>query len=191
MAVDALDHARVEPRAGGEGEPALVHARDVDRPRRPGVGQREQVLGGVDHVVGDAEHAHVDVGRAAGQHAQRRVGPRQAVDHLVDRPVAAERHDDVVALARGLAAELGRMALALGVDRLDLVAALERVDHEALQAVRHRRRVRVDDDQHPLGGASRPSAAASAIRSNSVVSSPGVIRASGAGGSSRASRPAA
>jgi hypothetical protein len=41
--------------------------------------------------------------------------------------------------------------LALRVDRGDVVAALERVDDEVLEPVRHRRRVRVDDDEHALG----------------------------------------
>jgi hypothetical protein len=40
---------------------------------------------------------------------------------------------------------------ALGVHRVDLVAALQRVDDEVLEPIGHRRRVRVDDDQHPLG----------------------------------------
>ena len=58
--------------------------------------------------------------------------PGEPVRGLVDGAVAAERDDDVVALVRGGLAELDRMALALGVDRLDLEAALERVDDELL-----------------------------------------------------------
>ena len=85
----------------------------------------------------------VDVRRAAGQAGQRGVGPGQAVRGLVDGAVAAERDDDVVALGRGLAAQLGRVVAALGVDGVDLVAALEGVDDEALEPVRDRRRVRV------------------------------------------------
>ena len=54
---------------------------------------------------------------------------------------------------RGLAAQLGRVAAGLGVDRVDLEAALERVDDEVAQAVGDGRRVGVDDDQHaPLVG---------------------------------------
>ena len=40
--------------------------------------------------------------------------------------------------------------LRLGDDRLHVVAALQRVDDEVLEPIRDRRRVRVDDDQHPL-----------------------------------------
>ncbi len=59
----------------------------------------------------------------------------QAVGGFVDGAVAAERDDDVVALVRGLAAQLGRVAARLGVDRVDLEAALQRVDDEVAQAV--------------------------------------------------------
>ena len=65
MGVDALDHAGVEPEPGGEREPAPVHAPEVDRARLPAVGQPQQVLGRVDHVVGDAEHLAEDVVGAA------------------------------------------------------------------------------------------------------------------------------
>ena len=67
--------------------------------------------------------------------------------------VAAERDDHVVALGGRLAAEVGGVALRLGVDRLDGVAALERVHDEVLQPVGDRRRIRVHDHEHPLLGA--------------------------------------
>ena len=51
-----------------------------------------------------------DVVGAAGQAGQRRGGAGEAVGRLVDGAVAAEGHDDVVALVRGLAAQLGRVA---------------------------------------------------------------------------------
>ena len=135
---------------------ANVKARPLTRPRSTARGSQrsgsaEQVLGGVHDVVGDPEHLAEDVVGAAGQAGQRRPRAGQAVGGLVDRAVAAERDDHVVALARGLADELDRVALALGVDRGDVVAALQRVDDEVLEPVRHRRRVRVDDDQHALG----------------------------------------
>ena len=152
VGVDALDHARVEAEAGGEGEAAAVDDAEVDLARAPVVGHREQVLGRVDEVAGDAEHLAEHVGRAARQAAQRGGGAEQAVGGFVDRAVAAEGDDDVVALVRGLAAELGRVAARLGVDRVDLEAALQRVDDEVAQAVGDGRRVRVDDDQHPPPG---------------------------------------
>ena len=86
-----------------------------------------------------------------GEHGERRARARQPVGGLVHRAVAAERHHDVEGLPGRRRDELDRVPAALGLDRLHVVAALERVDHEVLEPHRHRRRVRVDDDQHPLG----------------------------------------
>ena len=150
VGVDALDDRGVEPGAAGEDEAAPVGDPEVDAAGAEVVGEPEQVLGRVDDVVGDPERAADDVGRAARQHGDGDVGAGEPVGDLVQRPVAAEGDDDVVAAVAGLAPDLGRVALRLGVDRLDLVAALERVDDEVLEPVRDRRRVGVDDDQHPL-----------------------------------------
>ena len=170
MGVDPLDHARVEPDAGGEQELAVVDHADVDAPRAPVVGDLQQVLGRVDDVGRDPEHPAVDVRAPAGQAAQRRVRAGEAVGRLVDGPVAAERDDDVIALARRLAAQLGRVVAGLGVDRVDVVAAAQRVDDEVLQPVGHRRRVRVDDDQHPLAGSVlRDSASVASRRASGSV----------------------
>src|SRR6185437_15406643 len=76
----------------------------------------------------------------------------QSVGGLVDRAIATEGHHDVVALRGGLAAELGGVVAGLGVHGVDVVAAAQRVDDEVLQAVRHRRGIRVDDDQHAAAG---------------------------------------
>src|SRR3712207_5213395 len=62
-----------------------------DPPRPPVVGQAQQVLGGVDDVVGDPEHAAVDVGGSAGEAGERGTRAGQAVRGLVDGAVAAER----------------------------------------------------------------------------------------------------
>ena len=156
VGVDPLDHGRVDPDPAGEDEVAVVDHAEVDLARRPLVGQRQQVLGRVDDVVGDAERAADDVGRAAGQHRDRHVGAGEAVGDLVQRPVAAEGDDHVVAVVADLAADLGRVVLRLGRDRLDLIAPLQRVDDQVLEPVGDRRRVRVDDDQHPLLGAGLP-----------------------------------
>ena len=152
VGVDALDDARVEAEARGEREAAAVDDAHVDRARLPVVGHRQQVLGRVDDVAGDAEHLREHVRRAARQAAQRgaRGRPRsdQAVGRFVDGAVAAEGDDHVVALVGGLAAELGGVAAGLGVYGVDLVAALQRVHDEVAQAVGDRARVGVDDDQH-------------------------------------------
>src|SRR5215218_3780097 len=64
------------------------------------------------------------------------------------REAAREGYDVVV--ARRLATDLRGVVGALGVHRLELVARLERVDDEVAQPVGDRRRVGVDDHQHPL-----------------------------------------
>ena len=85
--------------------------------------------------------------------AQSGVGePEQAVGGFVDGPVAAERDDDVVALVGGLAAQLGRVAAGLSVDRVYLEAALEGIHDEIAQPVGDGAGVGVDDHQHPALG---------------------------------------
>ena len=149
LEVDRAGDRGVEAEAGAGDEVAAGRVAEVDLPRLPVVGHPQQVLGGVDDLAGDAEHLADDVRRPAGQVGERDVGAGQPVGRLVQRAVAAEGDDHVVALVDRLADELGRVALALGVERGDLVAALERVDDEVAQPVRDRRRVRVDDDEHP------------------------------------------
>ena len=147
--VDLMGGGGVEPSAAGEDEPAPVGDPEVDRPGAEVVGAAQQVLGGVDDVVGDPQRAGDHVGRAAGEDRYRDVGSGESVDDLVEGPVAAEGDDDVIAAVNGLAADLGGVILRLRRHGLDLVAALERVDDEVLEPIRHGRRVRVDDDQHP------------------------------------------
>jgi hypothetical protein len=84
------------------------------------------------------------------QAGERRVRAGEAVRRLVDGAIAAERHHHVVALAGGVAAELGRVVSGLGVDRFDVIAAAQCVHHEVLEPVRDGRGVRVDDHQHAL-----------------------------------------
>ena len=71
VGVHPLDHARVDAEARGEGEAAAVDDPQVDLARAPVVGHREQVLGGVDELAGDAEHLAEHVRRAAGQAGER------------------------------------------------------------------------------------------------------------------------
>src|ERR1019366_1711660 len=106
-----------------------------------------QVLGGVDDLAGDPEQLAEDVRRAAREAGQRPAGVGQAVGGLVDRAVAAEGDDDAVAVACGLAADLGGVTAGLGLDGLDPVARGEGVDDEVAQAIRNGRREGVDDHQ--------------------------------------------
>ncbi len=126
---------------------------EVDPARRPLVYHCQQVLGRVDDVVGDAEGATDDVGRAAGQHRDWNVRAGEAVGNLVQGAVAAEGDDDVVSVIAYLAADLSGVVLRLGGDGLDLVTALQRIDDQVLEPVGDGRRVGVDDQQHPLLGA--------------------------------------
>ena len=109
---------------------------------------REQVLGRLDQLSGNAEYLAEHVRRAPGRQRQRRGRAEQTVGGLVDRAVAAEGHDHVIALVRRLAAQLGGVTTGLGVDRVNLEPTLQGVDDEMAQAVGNSRRVRVDDDQH-------------------------------------------
>ena len=117
---------------------------------RPPVGHVQEVFGGVDDVGRDPEQFRHDVVRAAGQARERRVRSGQAVGRLVHGAVPAERHHHVVVLGGGVATQFDRVALGLGVDRRDVVAALQRIQDEALEPVGHLRRDRVDDHEHPL-----------------------------------------
>src|SRR5207302_9906306 len=114
---------------------AVVHAADVDGTRAPVVGDPQQVLGRVDDIGRYAEHAAVDVGAPARKARQRGWRAREAVGGLIHGAVAAERDDDGVALVRSLTAELGRVVTGLGVYGVHLVAPLEGVDDEMLQAI--------------------------------------------------------
>ena len=151
--VDPLDHGGIDAGTAGEDEVAVVDQTEVDLPGAEVVGQRQQVLGRVDHVVGDAERAADHVGIAAGQEGHRDVSAGEAVDDLVDGAVTTEGHHQVVTAVLGVAADLGRVVLALGCLDLDLETPLEGIDDQVLEAVRDGRRIRVDDDQQALLGA--------------------------------------
>ena len=149
MGVHTLDDARVEADAGGEEEMSLADPAEVDGARVPVAGQLQQVLGCVDHVGWDPEHPAVDVRASAGKAGERRAAVDQPVGRLVDGAVAAERDDRVVALCGCLAAELGRVITAFGIDRVDDVAAAQGGDDELLEPAGDGRRVRIDDHQQP------------------------------------------
>ena len=132
MGVHALDHARVEPDACREGEVPIAGAPEVDPDGLKAVGHSEEVLGGVHDVRRYAERPAQDVGRPTRKDGQRGVAPNQPVRGLVHRAVPAERDDDVVALGGRLAADLRRVRARLGINRLDGVAPLQRIDHQVL-----------------------------------------------------------
>src|SRR5205807_4826281 len=118
---DYLNHAGVQTYAGREEELPLPDVAGVDPARAPIVGPAQQLLGGVDDVDRDAEQPAVHVGPAAREAGKRGVRARQPVGRLVDRPVAAEGDDHVVALAGGVSAQLGGVITRLRLHRLDPV----------------------------------------------------------------------
>ncbi len=59
----------------------------------------------------------------------------QAVGSLVDGAIAAEGNHHVIALVRGLAAELGGVPGRLRIDRIHLVAGLQCVQDQVAQTV--------------------------------------------------------
>jgi hypothetical protein len=73
--------------------------------------------------------------------------PQQAVDHLVDRAVAADGHDHVDAVDDRLRAELAPVAVVGGLRHLDLQLAGQGVDQPVAQGRRRRGRHRVDHDE--------------------------------------------
>ncbi len=152
MVVDPAGHLRVDPRPAREDEVAPVDPPQVDPARLQVVGELQQVLGRIDHVGGDPEHPAHDVGGAAGQHREREIAAGEPVRRLVEGAVPAEGDDEVESLADRLTREVGGVVGPLGLDRLDVVAAAQRVDDQVLQPARDRRRERVDDQQHPRLG---------------------------------------
>src|SRR4029079_10107954 len=103
-----VSRRRVEAGPGGEDEAPAVGDPEVDRPRFEVVGATEQVLGGVDDIVGYPERTCDDVRRSAREQRDRDVGAGKAVDDLVERPVAAERDDDVITAVDRFATDLRR-----------------------------------------------------------------------------------
>jgi hypothetical protein len=138
-------------------EVAAVHVPEVDLPRGEPVGQREQVLGGVDDVAGDAERSTEDVRAAAGKDGQRNAGVGETVCRLVDGAVATEGDDQIEPVRAAVPDQVGRVVGCLGLDRLDLVAAPKCVLDQILQPRRYGGRLRIDDQQHSkLGGGALP-----------------------------------
>lgn len=145
LLLDPADDARVETEAGAEGEPALRDALVLGprcargQPQADGalgaVAQRvQQGAGRLHDVIGQPQRAGEDIGGAAGDDGQPGMGVRigaacqQAVDDLVDRAVAAERHHqvDLPALG-GLPGEITGVPAVLRLRDLQLEVAGERV----------------------------------------------------------------
>ena len=65
-----------------------------------------------------------------GSDAERRLGAREGVHHLVDRAVAGEDDDEVDAVVHGLGCELVRVAALLGLRDLEAEVGRQRLlDH--------------------------------------------------------------
>src|ERR671918_276352 len=117
-----------EPDAAGKDEVAPVATAQVDPAGPEVVREPDQMLSGVHDVIWNPQRAADDVGGTAREDRDRDIGPGEPIGDLVQRPVAAERDDDVVAAVSRFAPDLDRVLGRLGVDGLHLVARLERVD---------------------------------------------------------------
>ena len=90
---ELLDDLRVEPDAGDEErERGAVDARDVEPARAAAEHRARDALG----ITREAEVGAHHVRGAQRQDRDRDRGLDEAVEHLAHRPVAADRHDDVV-----------------------------------------------------------------------------------------------
>ena len=125
LSVEPLHRGGVEAGTAVDREGAPVRAADSDPPRGAGERLLDHAARRLHGVERQAERAHQDVRRAARQHAERDVGPREPVDDLVDRAVAGEDdHELHLSALHRLAGDLGR------------VAALERLQDVELEVGR-------------------------------------------------------
>ena len=118
-AFDLPDDGGVEAHPAAHGEVPAVNAAEGDRSR----GRRDvldQPPGGLDRVVGEPQGSGEHIGQPRGDDGERRVRSRQAIGHLVDRPVAAHGRHDLDPVARRFPGQPDGMALAGGLDRFHL-----------------------------------------------------------------------
>ncbi len=98
-----------------EEEVAAVDVAEADPAHRVAAEGGEQLAGRFDRVVGHADGAGEDVGRAAREHAEGGGRPGQAVGRLVEGPVAAEDDDGVEPVGGRALGQPGGMAPPAGL----------------------------------------------------------------------------
>jgi len=143
-------HRGVESDAGVKAEISTIHPAET-HPRRwlvEGVGHKGR---GCQRVVRKANRASEDIGRATGQHRERSVAAGESGGGFIQRAVTSEGRHHVHTTPCCISCKAGRVPTAIGLDHLDVMSAgsAERTVHEHRVAGRHRRRERVDNEQHP------------------------------------------
>ena len=129
-------------------------------------------MGGLDRIARDAECAREHIGRTAWHDTERGLFARsvgeQAVDDLVDRPVAAVRDHEVDPLTRRVARHRERMAAVVGLDDLEFQLAGQRMRQHVAATQSGGCGLRVDDENRAhirrVGqGAARPAGTANLV----------------------------
>ena len=134
-----------------ESEIAAVHDAEVDALRRRAFTDAfEQRRGGFDRILRDAVGAGEDVRAAAGEHAERNLGARDAVDDFVQRPVSAQDEHEVVALVNGTGGEVLRVAATFRLCHVDDQVARQCPRDDVACTRRHGRRLGIDDQDRAL-----------------------------------------
>ncbi len=161
----------VEAEAGGEAEPPVVRAArclpsGARRSRSPSSSAPVASMGSLGMPSARTKTFVEPAGTMprAGMPGVHAVG-QQAVDDLVDRAVAAERHDDVGAVAHRATGQRRGVAAVLGLLDLEVRVAAERMGENVALTRAHRGRARIHHDEHshvrqPTCFAGLPAAAA-------------------------------
>src|SRR5919109_909144 len=142
LLVDPADDLRGQPHPGREPEAAAVHPPDRDRPRAPRAKGLADPLRRCLRIGREPKRARKDARAATRNEADRDVAG-EAVQRLVERPVAAEDDDR---LDVGVTDQLDRVSLPLRPHDLDV--ATERAGNALRALVVDGARLRVDDEEH-------------------------------------------
>ena len=139
LRVDRIGDLRDEATCGDVDETLIVQAADIDS---RGVTPEER-FDGVRNVGRKAERRREVIARAQRDHAkgdlrQAMIKTRDAVQDLVERPVAAAHEEMIVAVADGLLGHLGRIAFGRGNDDVQQADAFTQLTVDRCQVVRRR-----------------------------------------------------
>lgn len=148
-AFDLFDHGGIEADTAVEEEVAPLDRAETDAIDVAGIERFEEHGDGVDAVVREAEDPGEDIGGAPGEGGESGICASEAVGCLVERAIAAEHDDEVVALPRGGLGETGGVAPPAGLGEGDVVVGGQRlVDHDPSSGG-DRRGHGVHDEQNP------------------------------------------
>lgn len=148
-AFDLFDHGGIEADTAVEEEVAPLDRAETDAADVAGIERFEEHVDGVDAVVREAEDSGEDVGGAPREGGESGICAGKSVGCLVERAIAAEHDDEVVALPCGGLGETGGVAPPAGLGEGDVVVGGQRlVDHDPSSGG-DRRGHGVHDEQNP------------------------------------------